>query len=150
MATEVENDRLFLGKVSFEEAPPLVTLAHEGLALSLPESRSQDHLLEATFVSANKKAVIRFGFDGVIAFRVLDEDGLNELWHASAATPRPAHTTFRARGHKWADESVLVFLDVGYEARFSYFVATANLCLEVVCYDEPTVLNVGPAVVTEA
>jgi len=40
MATEVENDRLFLGKVSFEEAPPLVTLAHEGLALSLPESRS--------------------------------------------------------------------------------------------------------------
>lgn len=148
-STEVENDQLFLGRLSFEEGAPLVTLPEEGLALSLPSGRTQDHALEATFVSSDKKAVIRFGFNGVIAFRVLDENGLLELWSASAATPRPAQSTFRARGHKWMDESFLVFLDRGEKARFSYFVATNDLCLEVVCRDEPEVTEIGPAVVTK-
>ena len=117
--------------------------------MGLPSSEPpQRQTLEATFVSVTKTAVIRFGFSGVIAFRVLDENGLLELWQASAATPRPAHATFRARGHKWADESFLVFLAEGDAPRFSYFVATRSTCLEVVCYDEPSVSNLGPALVS--
>jgi len=148
--TEVESDELWLARVAYEEAGPLVTLVREGLGFSLPETCRQDHRLEATFISIERQAVIRFGFDAVVAYRVLDENGLTELWEASSSTPRPTGTTFRARGHRWAAESPLVFLDGGDMPRFSYFVVTAFLCLEVVCYDPPSVATLGPALVTAA
>ena len=148
-STIVENDDLHLGKVSFDVGSPIVTYCQSGLSYALPPAGPPQHReLEATFVSIDKGTVIRFGFKDVIAFRVLDENGLLELWQASAATPRPAQTTFRARGHAWADESFLVFLDEGLKARYSYFVATGDLCLEVVCYSEPDVAELGPAVIT--
>jgi len=147
--TGVENDDLALGKLSYDLGGRLVTLP-EGRSIGLPSSeKPQRQMLEATFVSITKTAVIRFGFSNVIAFRVLDENGLVELWAASAASPRPTYATFRARGHKWADESFLVFLAEGDLPRFSYFVATDDACLEVVCDDEPTVTDLGPAVVSD-
>src|SRR4051812_46345769 len=54
--TEVESDDLVLAKVVFEEPSPLVTLG-QGLSLSLPTPRGQDHILEATFISTNRQAV---------------------------------------------------------------------------------------------
>jgi hypothetical protein len=150
-STIVENDDLHLGRVSFEIGSPLITFNQEGVSYGLPPAGTpQPYELEATFVSIEKSAVIRFSFNDVIAFRVLDENGLLEVWGASAATPRPAHTTFRARGHAWANESVLVFWDGGNRARYSYFVATMDWCLEVVSYSEPEVAEIGPAIVTKS
>ncbi|WP_342249554.1 hypothetical protein [Sphingomonas sp. OTU376] len=83
----------------------------------------------------------------MIAFRVLDENGLLDLWHASASTPRPGQTTFRATGHPWSQESFLAFLGAGDCPRFSYFIATSDLCLELVCSADPAVEIVGPALV---
>ncbi|MES2043617.1 MAG: hypothetical protein V4475_07055 [Pseudomonadota bacterium] len=147
--TEVENDDLILGRVSFDLGSLLTSLA-DGTSLGLPPADPpQLKPLEATFVSVEKRAIYRFAFSGVIAFRVLDENGLTAFAQASSKTPPPANTTFRARGHKWADESVLVFLaDEGDAPRYSYFVMTSDTCLEVVCYDEPSVTDLGPAVVS--
>ena len=150
-STEVENDDLWLGRLSFDVGTPLVTFAKRNTSYSLPSTNpNHDHSLEADFVSIDKKAVIRFVFHGVIAFRMLDENGLLELWNASKANPRPARTTFRARGHKWSDESFLVFMAEGSEQRSSYFIATEAHCLEVVCRGEPSMTNMGPALVTHA
>lgn len=147
--TEVENDDLWLGRLSFDVGAPLVTFMKNQTSYSLPSSdQTHDHTLQADFVSADKRSVIRFVFHRVIAFRVLDEKGLLELWDASDVNPRPASTTFRARGHKWSEESFLVFLSEGSELRFSYFVATDAHCLEVVCPEDPIVTNMGPALVT--
>ena len=147
-STIVENDDLHLGRLSFDLGSPLVTYVQERLTYALPAA---DHLqgqeLQASYVSKEKGTIIRFGFRDVVAFRVLDEDGLLELWNASSLAPRPAQTTFRARGHAWASESLLVFLSEEQTARFSYFVVTAGWCLEVVCRAEPVVAEVGAAIV---
>ena len=149
--TPVENDDLHLGKLSFNLGSPLVTYVQEGLTFALPGATTpQVPELEATFVSRNKGAVIRFGFDEVIAFRVLDEDALLELWDASTACTRPARTTFRTRGHAWTSESPLVFSDATQKCRFNYLVATNDWCLEVICRSEPTVEQLGQAIITEA
>lgn len=146
--TEVENDNLWLGRLGFDVGAPLVTFMRDQTSYSLPSSDQGHELtLEADFVSIDKSAVIRFVFQNVIAFRVLEENGLLELWSASDVNPRPASTTFRARGHKWSEESILIFMAGGSELRFSYFVATDMHCLEVVCSEDPTVTNIGPALV---
>lgn len=145
--TEVENDDLWLGRLSFDIGAPLVTFMKSQTSYSLPPSdQTHDHTLQADFVSTDKQSTVRFIFQDVIAFRVLDENGLLELWDASEANPRPASTTFRARGHKWSDESLLVFTTAGPQLRFSYFIATDAHCLEVVCPEDPTVKNIGPAI----
>lgn len=147
--TPIDGDRLSLGRISFGGSPD-ADLPREGVRLALPDPGStRPYTLEVSFLSLEKRAVIDFAFHRVIAFRVLDENGLIDLWQASSITSRPASTTFRARGHKWNEESFLVFLDAGDEPRFSYFIATSDTCLEVVCYDEPIVTVSGPAVVTE-
>ena len=75
-------------------------------------------LLSLTFNAVERKleAVLQ-GSDGwvlafftdVEAFRMLDEGGLMQLWAASAEQPRPNPTTFRVRGHRWTQESEIVF-----------------------------------------
>jgi hypothetical protein len=52
--------------------------------------------------------------------------------------------------HAWASESVLAFLGNELNPRFSYLVATNDLCLEVVCSPSPEVTEIGPAVITKA
>lgn len=145
--TVVENDDLALGRLNFDVGSPLISFP-SGKNLALTSNGStQRHVLEATFISVEKEMEIRFSSNDVIAFRVLDESGLVDLWHASQTGPRPGRTTFRATGHKWTDESFLVFLGDGEKPRFSYFVATNDLCLELVCYSEPLVEVLGPALV---
>lgn len=147
-STDVEMDEVWLGKLNFDVGAPLVAFIKTSTSYSLPQAMpDHNHTLEADFVSIEKELVFRFIFDEVIAFRVLDENGLLELWDASSANPRPAKTTFRARGHTWTRESFLVFMGQGSETRFSYFVATMEYCLEVVCDKEPRLLNMGPALV---
>lgn len=146
--TIVENDDLALGRLHFDLGSPLLTFA-SGKSLALPSERPvSQYVLEATFISVEKEAVIRVASNDVIAFRVLDENGLVDLWSASRTRQRSGCATFRATGHKWTDESFLVFLDSGERPRFSYFVATSDLCLELVCLNEPVVEVVGPAAVT--
>jgi hypothetical protein len=147
--TIVENDDLALGRLHLDLGSPLLTFA-SGKSLGLPHGGSiSRYVLEATFISVEKEAVIRVASNDVVAFRVLDENGLVDLWSASQAMQRSGRATFRATGHKWTDESFLVFLDGGERPRFSYFVATKDLCLELVCVDEPVVEVVGPAAVAK-
>lgn len=149
--TLVENDDLLLGRLTFDVGSPLATSVREGLSYALPPSpQPQSRDLEASFISTARGTIIRFGFSDVIAFRVLDENGLIQLWEASRATPRPAQTTFRATGHAWSRESMIAFLGEGAKARFSYFVATNEWCLEVICNAEPEVVEIGPAIIARA
>lgn len=146
--TVIENDELALGSLHFDLGSPLLTFAN-GKSLALPSGRPVSrYMLEATFISIEKEAVVRVASNDAIAFRVLDENGLTDLWTASRTKQRSGRATFRATGHKWTDESFLVFLDSGERPRFSYFVATSDLCVELVCLNEPVVEVIGPAVVT--
>lgn len=147
--TVIENDDLVLGRLNFDLGSPLVSFP-SGKSLSLSfDSSPALHVLEATFISIEKEMVVRVASNDVIAFRVLDENGLVALWEASHAISRPGRATFRATGHKWTEESFLVFLGESQQPRFSYFVATNDLCLELVCFSEPLVEVLGPAVVEE-
>ena len=146
--TEVQDDELYLGKLSYENKASIAQIAPDGLTLGLPAGDlSQSYMLEAYFVSVKKRLIVKFGFGEVIAFRVLDENALLELWDASQGNSRPARTTFRARGHKWQAESFLAFMSADSSPRFSYFVATEEECLEVVCKDEPVVSIIAPTMV---
>jgi hypothetical protein len=151
-STDVEEDELCLGQLNFDVGAPLITFLQKGVSYSLPQA-IPDHncKLSADFISIRKEEIFRFEFDQVIAFRVLDENGLLELWKASNENPRPAHSTFRARGHTWNRESFLVFDLPGPDTRFSYFVVSMyDYCLEVVSDKEPRLKNIGPALVTTA
>jgi hypothetical protein len=143
--TEVSDDDLTLVGITYGGSG-WVDFPQEGFGLALPEPSSPpDGDLEALFISREKKAVVRFSFRNVQAFRVLDEGGLVELWHASQNTPRPANTTFKVRGHGWQAESALEWL-MSTTDNFSYMIATSLLCLEVVCSTKPS-LELTPAVI---
>lgn len=124
-----------------------MTFPQERLELSAT-SFEMGTVLEANFLSKEKRSVVCFSFAHVSAFRVLDEDGLTELWHASAKTPRPAQTTFRVRGHKWQFESELSWLMGGTEDFYSFMIATDGDCLEVVSSKEPSI-ELRPAEVSK-
>ena len=138
--TLVQNDELVLWRVNFEEPYSINYALNEGL-ISSPKigNVALASLFKATFLCRPRKSLIHFDFGEVRAFRVLNENSLLELWTQSETTPRPASTTFRARGHKWQRESVMTFMDASSAPRFSYFVATDFECLEVVCENEPSV-----------
>lgn len=143
--TEVANDDLTLVSVGYLFSRS-VEYPSDGFGLKPPNPpKPRDHDLEAIFLSKDKKAVVRFRFQNVRAFRVLDEAGLVELWEASAITPRPADTTFRVRGHGWQDESFLEWFMAAGPDYFSYMVATSLACLEVICSSEPSV-DIQPAI----
>lgn len=135
--TPVEDDDLILGRVKFDAGSPLATFA-DGTSLSLPPEPTRFPLV-ATFISSNKHAIVTFGFPAVTAYRVVDENGLVELWDANAKHPRPTASTFRVRGHQWSKESFLAFVDEDPKGAFSYVVATQNLCLEVIAHLDPQI-----------
>lgn len=138
--TEVQDDSLNLIETVFDMRPsPGLPDAPEEFTLPESATRFVRGTLRASFADARGVRVALFEFGGVIAFRVLDENGLQELWDASAARPRPARATFRVRGHGWTRESALVFAAAGSIERYSHMVATDDLCIEVVCSEEPVV-----------
>jgi hypothetical protein len=73
----------------------------------------------------------------VIAFRVLDEHGLDEFWEKTTELGgRPGRTTFRVRNHLWTKESPLSFLGTD---GWSFVLVTNSDCIEVVCKAPPVV-----------
>lgn len=142
--TPVENDELSLVSLKYGGASTIVDCPSKGFSLEAPASGSlAAGDLEAVFLSVDKKDVVVFRFERPMAFRVLDEHGLLEIWAASAETPRPAQTTFMVKGHQWQQESELSWFMGGTE--FSLMIATGWNCLEVVGR-EPTV-ELSPAIV---
>jgi hypothetical protein len=142
--TEVQNDDLAFVGIRYGGYTQVSHPEDEfGSELTL-DYAPQDCCLEATFISREKKTGVVFSFDGVSAFRVLDEHGLTELWVASGRNARPASTTFKVKGHGWQRESELCWIVGGCD--FSYMVATSCDGLEVVTDREPTISYV-PAVV---
>ena len=144
--TEVENDDLAfvgLGYGGYER----IEYVKDGFSIELGLADDEsDGALEATFISREKKAGVKFSFANVSAFRVLDEHGLVDLWNASKLQSRPAQTTFKVKGHKWQTESELSWLMPGCE--YSFMIATGWNCLEVIANCEPTI-TLLPAVVRE-
>ena len=125
-----------------EFAPWPTVVENDQLAL-VAIALSEDRILTAVFSSKEKQANVEFTFDQVDAFRVLDENGLLELWAVSRERTRPAQTTFRVRGHMWQKESPLAWIHGAEEPYYSYMVATGWDCLEVISINPPHI-NVGP------
>ena len=145
--TAVENDELWLVTLRYGDASQKVDFVSDGFSLQLAEGAAPERgVLEATFFSREKRAAIVFTFTHVSAFRVLDEHGLTDMWLASSKEERPAHTTFKVKGHKWQEESFLTWFMSSCE--FSFMIATGWDCLEVVSASEPTI-ELRCAIVTE-
>ena len=137
-STLVENDDLHLVSLRFDRATQRIDFVSEGFGLELPGRNDKKvGALEAVFLSREKRAAVVFSFDDVSAFRVLDEHGLVDMWEASGRTARPAHTTFKVKGHKWQEESFLSWFM--RDCEYSFVVATEWDCLEVVAGAEPNV-----------
>ena len=145
--TAVENDELWLVTLRYGDASQKVDFVSDGFSLQLAESAAPESgILEATFLSREKRAAVVFTFTDVSAFRVLDEHGLTDVWLASSKEERPAHTTFKVKGHKWQEESFLTWFMPSCE--FSFMIATGWDCLEVVSASEPAI-ELRRAIVTE-
>ncbi|HEX4739102.1 MAG TPA: hypothetical protein VH331_16240 [Allosphingosinicella sp.] len=100
--------------------------------------------LEARFFDLDTHIIYRIGCSPV-AFRVLDEHGLVELWHAMNEQRRPVgSSTFMVRNHGWSRESELSFMH-GTRDGYSYIIATRLECLEIVAIDTPVIEQVGMA-----
>ena len=146
-ATVVEGDDLTLVSTTFKSGS-YVDYPDEGVTLTLDGEDQPYGVLEAVFLSREKRRAVRFSCQSVWAFRVLDEGGLLELWEASSRTPRPAFATFRVRGHAWQDESVLMWVHGADSEHFSWMIATNAECLEIVTCEELQVEVLSDASVT--
>ncbi|RYE86900.1 MAG: hypothetical protein EOP19_05665 [Hyphomicrobiales bacterium] len=121
-------------KVEFAPWPTVV--ANDDVELLELKYEAVERRLEAVLQRGGGRIVARFS--DVEAFRVLDEGGLTQLWAASEDTPRPTHTTFRVRGHRWTAESEIIF-HLGTSDGWSYVIATGDDCIEVLTRAEPLV-----------
>jgi hypothetical protein len=85
-----------------------------------------------------KRAIFRVSSPDSFTFRVLDEHGLVDLWHATSEQGgRPGQSTFGVRNHGWHRESELSF--AMSNADHSFMVATGWACLEIVAGLPPSV-----------
>jgi hypothetical protein len=131
----IENDDLTLAGLNYFSTD---TVTFPDVELALPGSTEDPgYALMAMFFSRQKQAVARILFRELRAFRILDEGGLVDLWHASQKIGRPGKTTFKVRGHGWQTESELEWLMGAPPDQYSYVVATNWQCLEVVCFEPP-------------
>jgi hypothetical protein len=93
--------------------------------------------LSARVHVCDAKTTYRLVFPAIAAFRLLDESGLLELWQKTAELGgRPGQTTFRVRNHGWSRESILSFQA---SDGWSFVIATADECLEVVARSHPSI-----------
>lgn len=122
-----------------EFAPWSTVIADDRVALLDVRFDAVERQLEALLEGEAGRILVRFVEVG--GFRVLDETGLTQLWAASEAAPRPGHTTFRVRGHRWTAESEITF-HLGTSNGWSYMIATDDDCLEVLTRVEPVVEHV--------
>ena len=142
--TEVENDELTLVGIKFG-GHEKIEYVQEGVSIEMDfEQGRETNGLEAIFISKEKRVGVKFMFENVSAFRVLDEHGLVDLWNASKNNSRPARTTFRVKGHRWQTESELSW--VMADCEYSFMIATGWDCLEVVAWGEPKITFL-PAIV---
>ncbi len=147
--TPVENHRLELVDLRYRGRGAVVELPPEQLRLEVHPGREPDGPeLTADFLNLDTQEVLRVSVSSCIAFRVLDEHGLTELWAATHEQgARPGNTTFKVRNHGWASESELSFFH-GASDGFSYLIATAWACLEIICDEAPQVTTIGTAMVS--
>ena len=114
-------------------------VANSDLVLKFVRFDAEKQILKAVFEDYDTRERISFTFADCWTFRVLDERGLLELWHASSKTPRPSQTTFMVRGHTWQQESPLEWISNCDEPYFSYMIATSDDCLEVIAPASPEI-----------
>ena len=112
----------------------------EKIGFRLPKKYDlDDSILVVRLFFREEKSVYSLYFENVGAFRVLDEDGLCEIWQATAQQGgRPAHSTFKVRNHLWSKESPLSFFSSAADD-WSYLIATDWACVEVICKEPPEI-----------
>jgi hypothetical protein len=138
--TSIENDDLHLLDVVYKDGGGAFEFFTLGFGVDIPPNRTMSKDLVARFFSADQKAIYRISCSP-IAYRVLDEHGLVELWSAAAEQGgRPGQATFKVRNHGWTRESVLSFFN-GAQDGYSYVIATGWDCLELVCFDPPEIVK---------
>jgi hypothetical protein len=79
----------------------------------------------------------RISFKHIVAIRLMDEGGLEEIWSEKFRLEKPVGlTTFQVRNHSWVKESILEFLKTD---GWAYMIATRGNCLEIVSTIPPTI-----------
>ena len=94
---------------------------------------SENEALLVSIFHRESETVYLVTFEYPIAFRLLDEHGLVEVW-AEKQTPA---NCLKVKGHGWSKESAISFA-MG-EDGWSHIIATGDECVEVVCSASPKV-----------
>ncbi|WP_425410744.1 hypothetical protein [Hyphococcus sp.] len=132
--TPFENDDvLIIGVQYFGELSAIYV--QEGVEYELEDANDWDgRSLEIKLFCKTDESIYGVYFSSVMAFRVLDEHGLTELW--DAGKKRPAKTTFEVRGHGWSKESPITFMN---NDGWSCVIATDWDCVEIVPNSDPEI-----------
>ena len=111
----------------------------EKIGFRVPEKYSVGYEdLVVRLFHKEEMAVYSLMFKDVAGFRVLDENGLLQLWdEMNKQSSRFAKSTFRVRNHLWMTESPLAFL--GAKDSWSFVIATDTTCVEVICLEAPDI-----------
>ena len=112
----------------------------EGIGFKLPDKYGlgKAELIVRLFHKEGN-AIYSLFFHDVGAFRLLDENGLDEVWRESSNQGgRPAQSTFKVRNHLWQKESPLSFSHYAKDD-WSFLIATDWECLEIVCSESPDI-----------
>ena len=98
-----------------------------------------DDDLVARVYNSDTDCIFRAVFSETIAFRLLDEHGLTQLWSKTEELGgRPAKSTFRVRNHLWTAESRISFIH-GTDDGWSFVIASDLECLEVLSVRPPLI-----------
>jgi hypothetical protein len=102
----------------------------------IPPAEDVDYFnLSIKLFHRETEAVYHVTFPEIAGYRVLDENGLTQLWVQGRA--ESYGNTCRVRGHMWSEESYLSFL--GTADGMSWLICSDAECVEVLSHDEPKI-----------
>ncbi|GGJ62991.1 hypothetical protein CDQ92_11710 [Sphingopyxis bauzanensis] len=139
--TDCADDDLHILRLSYLDGGLSATkLMEDGRyrRFSVNSDTTSDIALSVKILSYSKAEVFELLFPSVVAYRVLDEHSLTELW----SLERPNHAMFRVKGHRWTQESPISF---AFADDRSWMIVTDWDCVEVLTTEPPVIRSLGKA-----
>jgi len=101
-----------------------------------------NHLYELSIEVFHRQTNSIYGvfFESISAFRMLDENGLLEIWEARDTQSIEFSNTYYIKDHQWSKESFISFYQ-SYQHEWSFLLATDFMCVEILSSDHPKIMK---------
>lgn len=145
-STPFRHGNIHIISVEYGTGPHEVVYREPDKTYRLNSDQPEDApALKAKILDTESNLLYEIAFPSILAFRVLDEHGLMELWGADTYEPKKLGATFLVRKHLWPKESPVTFT-CGMDGEWSYMIATDDDCLEIVSAAVPIIQSLGEVV----